>query len=222
MEYPSEAILKLIADLQGDDESARSLAAFALVLLGGPSVTPLARLLDHENADVRMRAAWALGIIGAPAVSAMLELAEGTDQRLRTEAIRVLGVIGEARTLNHLFSALTDPNAEVAARAARAIGRIGDPRAYHPLLTALHHPLPDVRYEVCRALADLRLPEAESYLREVARNDDEKTSWGAPVAEIARRAAEDVSKATRNSMDEEFARIGKLLQQHNKKLTEER
>lgn len=218
----SEAIAKLIADLQGPDESTRSLAAFALVLLGGPAVNPLTHLLDNPNSEVRMRAAWALGVIGAPAIPAMLELAEGNDTRLRTEAIRVLGVIGEARTLNHLLNALTDPNDEVAARAARAIGRIGDPRAYHPLITALRHPSPDVRYEACRALNDLRLPDAAPLLRELSRTDEGKTSWGAAVSEVAQRAAEEVSRAERNSLDEEFSRISKLLQKHARLDTEKK
>jgi HEAT repeat protein len=218
--HSSEAIAKLIADLQGPDESTRSLAAFALVLLGSPAVNPLTHLLDSPSSEVRMRAAWALGVIGGPAIPAMIELAEGSDQRLRTEAIRVLGVIGEARTLNHLLAALTDPNNEIAARAARAIGRIGDPRAYHPLTTALYHPSPDVRYEACRALNDLRLADAAPLLREVARTETGKTNWGASVAEMASRAAEEVSRAERNSLDEEFARISKLLQQHARLDTE--
>jgi HEAT repeat protein len=137
---------------------------------------------------------------------------------LRTEAIRVLGVIGEARTLNHLLSALTDPGADVASRAARAIGRIGDPRAFHPLITALRHPVPDVRYEACRALGDLRLTEAIPSLQEVAENDTGSTTWGAAVAEMARRAADDISRSPnpRSTMDAEFDRISKLLQQHTR------
>jgi HEAT repeat protein len=222
MKYTSESITNLIADLQREDESARSLAAFALVLLGDPAVEPLAHLLSHENSEVRMRAAWALGVIGGPAVPAMIKLVESDSKRLRTEAIRVLGVIGEARTLNHLMAALTDSNAEIASRAARAIGKIGDTRAYHALLTALHHPDADVRYEACRALADLRLSESAPYLREVAENDTELTSWGVPVAEMAQRAADDITHNTgKITMDAEFARISKLLQQHAQKQQEQ-
>jgi HEAT repeat protein len=222
MKYTSESITNLITDLQGEDESARSLAAFALVLLGDPAVEPLAYLLDHDSSEVRMRAAWALGVIGGPAVPMMIKLIESENRRLRTEAIRVLGVIGEARTLNHLMAALTDLNIEVASRAARAIGKIGDTRAYHALLMALHHPAPDVRYEACRALADLRLSEAAPYLREVAENDTQQTSWGVPVAEMAQRAADDISHNTgKITMDAEFARISKLLQQHAQKQQEQ-
>jgi HEAT repeat protein len=152
----------------------------------------------------------------------MVKLVESDNKRLRTEAIRVLGVIGEARTLNHLMAALTDPNTEIASRAARAIGKIGDTRAYHALLTALHHPNPDVRYEACRALADLRLSEAAPYLREVTENDTQQTSWGVPVADMARRAADDISHNTgKITMDAEFARISKLLQQHAQKQQEQ-
>lgn len=220
---PDATIDHLLAELQSNDEAARSAAAFTLVLLNDPTdrtrhpaVEPLTRLLGHPQADVRMRAAWALGHIGAPALPMLLELSAGTDQRLRTEAIRVLGVIGEARTLNHLLAALTDQTVEVATRAARAIGKIGDPRAYHPLVTALNHPAPDMRYEVCRALADLRIADAAPLLRQLAATDTATTSWGAPIAEAARRAAEDVERAPGQVFGEEFARASELVQRQQR------
>jgi HEAT repeat protein len=142
---------------------------------------------------VRVRAAWALGVIGAPALPAVTALAEGSDPQLRVEAIRILGVIGEGRALNQLFLALTDPSEKVAQRAAIALGRIGDPRAYHPLLTATHHPSPDVRYAACNALAFLHAVEALDVLRTLAEEDRSFTSWGAPVAEAARLAAEEIA-----------------------------
>ncbi len=221
MEYTAESIDKLVADLQGEDESTRTTAAFALVLLGSPAVPPLANLLDHGNPDIRMRAAWALGVIGSPAIPRLLELSESEDQRVRKEAIRVLGVIGEARTLNHLLSALTDPDAHVAARAARAIGKIGDPRAFHPLVTALRHPEPDVRYEVCRALADLHIAEAVDSLHELAERETAHTTWGESVADVARQAAADVGKHPRLAVDEDFQRISQLLKQHTTGTDEE-
>lgn len=217
MGYTSEAITRLVDDLQGEDEFARSQAAFALGMLGEPAVKPLAQLLRHPNSDVRMRASWALGVIGMAALPTLLELAEGPDQALRIEAIRVLGVVGEARALNEILIALTDANPHVAARAARALGKIGDPRAYHPLVTALHHPEADVRYEACRALADLHIPEAATALLELAERDTEQTSWGASVAATAQRAAAEASSAVRTSRDEEFERISKLLQQHGRR-----
>lgn len=214
MEHTSEAITRLIDDLQSDDEFARSQAAFALGVLGEPAVKPLVRLLSAPVSDVRMRAAWALGVIGAPAVPDLLALAEGHDQALRIEAIRVLGVVGEARALNQLMVALTDNETHVASRAARALGKIGDPRAFHSLVTALHHRNSDVRYEACRALADLHLIEAVEPLMEVVSDDTTQTSWGASVADIARRAAEEVTASSHGPRDEEFARVSRLLQQH--------
>ncbi len=202
----------LINDLCGGDESLRTQASFALGVLGEPAVEPLTRLLEAPTSEVRKRAAWVLGVIGAPALPALLAMAEGPDQQLRIEAIRVLGVVGEARSLNQLFVGLTDPDPRVAARSARAIGKIGDPRAYHPLLTALRHPSPDVRYEACRALVDLRVLDAIPVLRAMAASETTETSWGAAVAEVARRAAAELeASATSPGRDEQFARASEIL-----------
>jgi HEAT repeat protein len=214
MSTTPESVTRLIEDLKGDDEFEHSQAAFALGMLGEPAVQPLIDLLTHERAEVRMRAAWSLGVMGRPALHALTELAEGDDPKLRIEAIRILGVIGEARALKQLLVGLADPDERIAARAARAIGKIGDPRSYHALLTTLHHPNADVRFEACRALADLHIPESAPFLLELAERDTEHTSWGASVAELARRAATEVSKNTQSSFEEEFDRISKLLHEH--------
>lgn len=212
MSQPPDVIASLIADLCGQDEFLRTQASFALGVLGEPAVEPLTALLAAPGSETRKRAAWVLGVIGAPALPALLRMAEGEDEQLRIEAIRVLGVVGEARALNQLFVGLADPSARVAARAARAIGKIGDPRAYHALLTALHHPEPDVRYEACRALVDLRVLDAAAALRERAAADTSTTSWGAPVAEAAARAAAELeSAASAPPHDADFERASQLL-----------
>lgn len=211
MEAP-DPIGALIGDLCGSDEALRTQASFALGVLGEPAVEPLTRLLTSPSSEVRKRAAWVLGVIGAPALPALLRLAEGSDRQLRIEAIRVLGVVGEARALNQLFVGLTDLDANVAARAARAIGKIGDPRAYHPLVTALRHPSPDVRYETCRALVDLRIREAAPVLRAMAETETMATSWGAAVADAARRAAAELDAgADTPGQAEQFARASEIL-----------
>lgn len=211
METP-DPIGALIGDLCGGDDALRTQASFALGVLGEPAVEPLTMLLASPSSEVRKRAAWVLGVIGAPALPALLAMAEGPDQHLRIEAIRVLGVVGEARALNQLFVGLTDPDPRVAARAARAIGKIGDPRAYHPLLTALRHPSPDVRYEACRALVDLHVPEAIPVLRAMAESESTRTSWGAAVADGARRAADELEAgAASPGRDEQFARASEIL-----------
>jgi HEAT repeat protein len=208
----SDAIASLIADLCGSDETRRTQASFALGVLGEPAVAPLTQLLASPHSELRKRAAWVLGVIGAPALPALIRLAEGDDHHLRVEAIRVLGVVGEARALNQLLVGLTDVDPRVAARAARALGKIGDPRAYHALVTALHHPSPDVRYEACRALVDLHVLEAIAALRERAEQDASLTSWGAPVADAARRAADEIASAAASpAHDAQFARADELL-----------
>jgi HEAT repeat protein len=199
--------------LQGDDQFAHSQAAFALGMLGDPAVEPLIDLLRHDDAEIRMRAAWALGVMGPPALSALLKLAEGDDTRMRVEAIRVLGTIGEARSLNQLLIGLTDEDPHIAARSARAIGKISDPRAYHALVTTLQHPTPDVRYEACRALADLGISDAAVILQEMAETDTGKTTWGSAVADAARMASNEVLNNSRGSLEEEFARVSRLIQQ---------
>jgi HEAT repeat protein len=212
MDRIPESITHLIDDLQSEDEFARAQAAFALSMLGEPAVEPLVSQLSHADRDVRMRAAWALGVIGQPALRPLLDLAEGDDITLRVEAIRVLGVIGEGRALNQLFHGLTDPDPRVAQRAATALGKIGDPRAFHPLLTALHHPAPDVRYAVCNALGHLHLSDAAPALEDLATTDTGTTSWGATVADAARRAKQEIASARPRAADSEFAQLSALLQ----------
>jgi HEAT repeat protein len=207
-----DAITALITDLCSGDDSLRTQSSFALGVLGEPAVEPLTNLLASPTSEIRKRAAWVLGMIGAPALPALLRLAEGSDHHLRIEAIRVLGIVGEARALNQLFSGLTDSDPRVAARAARAIGKIGDPRAYHPLVTALRHPSPDVRYEACRALVDLRVLDALPVLRMMAESEDTETTWGSPVSEVARRAADELAASTTPpARDEHFARVSEIL-----------
>jgi HEAT repeat protein len=182
MDHIPESITHLIDDLQSEDEFARAQAAFALSMLGEPAVEPLISQLSHADRDVRMRAAWALG------------------------------VIGEGRALNQLFHGLTDPDPRVAQRAATALGKIGDPRAFHPLLTALHHPAPDVRYAVCNALGHLHVADATAALEDLASTDTGATSWGAPVADAARRAKQEIASARPRAADSEFAQLSALLQ----------
>jgi HEAT repeat protein len=212
MDQIPESITHLVDDLQSEDEFARAQAAFALSMLGEPAVGPLLKQLSHSDRDVRMRAAWALGVIGQPALRPLLDLAEGDDFVLRVEAIRVLGVIGEGRALNQLFHGLIDTDPRVAQRAATALGKIGDPRAFHPLLTALHHPAPDVRYAVCNALGHLHVPDAIAALEDLAATDTGATSWGASVADAARRAAQEIAAARPREVDSEFAHLSELLQ----------
>jgi HEAT repeat protein len=212
MDHFPESITHLVNDLQSEDEFARAQAAFALSMLGEPAVGPLIRQLSHADRDVRMRAAWALGVIGQPALRPLLDLAEGPDIGLRVEAIRVLGVIGEGRALNQLFHGLADADPRVAQRAATALGKIGDPRAFHPLLTALRHPAPDVRYAVCSALGHLHVPDAIAPLEDLASADAGATSWGASVADAARRAAQEIAAARPSEADTEFAHLSALLQ----------
>jgi len=214
MDHIPESITHLIEDLQSEDEFARAQAAFALSMLGEPAVKPLVSQLSHTDRDVRMRAAWALGVIGQPALAPLIALAEGNNTPLRVEAIRVLGVIGEGRALNQLFHGLADPDPRVAQRAATALGKIGDPRAFHPLLTALHHPAPDVRYAVCNALGHLHVADAVAALEDLASTDTGVTSWGASVADAARRAAQEIASARPREADNEFTHLSALLQSH--------
>jgi HEAT repeat protein len=195
MERTSDSVTRLVDDLQGGDEFARAQAAFALGMLGEPAVQPLVQLLIHPNHEVRMRAAWAIGVIGHAALPMLLDVAEGSDPTLRAEAVRVLGSIGEGRAISQLILALTDADVRIAQRAATALGKIGDVRAFHPLLTALGHPAADVRYAACTALGYLHVAAAAPYLAARARDDYDKTSWGASVADAARRAIAEIHAA---------------------------
>lgn len=216
MKETPESINRLLLELQSNDEFTRAQASFALGMLGEPAVQPLIGLLSHKDRDVRMRAAWSLGVIGQPALPALLELADGSDPDLRIEAIRVLGILGEGRSLNHLFHALTDPDARIAQRSAMALGRIGDVRAFHPLLTALHHPAPDVRFAASAALARLGLHDAIPPLNELAASDTEQTTWGASVAEAARRAIAEIHAADPPGSPSAFERLHAIIQDNER------
>lgn len=213
MDTLPESIAPLINDLHSSDEFVRAQASFALGMLGEPAVAPLIELLKHAQRSVRMRAAWALGVIGQPAVGALLALADEPNPRYRVEAIRILGVIGEGRTLSLLIAALTDADVQIAQRAAIALGRLGDPRAFHALQTALHHPAADVRYAACTALALLHIGDVLPALRSLAEQDQSSTSWGASVADAARRAAAEIAAAELTSYHE-FAKIDQLLRRY--------
>ncbi len=211
MERTPEVITKLVADLQSDDEFVRSQAAFALGIMGEPAVPALLPLLRVPDRDMRLRAAWTLGVIGGPAIPALLELLEQPFRQLRIEAIRILGVIGEARSINHLFVALTDFDPEIAARSARSLGKIGDPRAFHPLLAALHHPEADVRYEAALALGQLHQPEAIGLLEEALATESDTTSWGGSVAEALLRAIVETATPSERSFMADLDQLGPIL-----------
>src|SRR5262245_32520096 len=84
-----------------------------------------------------------------------------------------------------------------------------------PLLTALRHPAPDVRYAACNALVHLHVADAIGPLEELARDDTSTTSWGASVSEAANRAAQGIASERPTRLDDEFARVSALLQQHH-------
>jgi HEAT repeat protein len=174
----------------------------------------LIELLGQNDHLLRVRAAWALTVIGQPSLQPLLKLADGSDARLRVEAIRILGAIGQGRAVNPLTYALTDPDPRVAQRAANALGRVGDPRSFHALLTALRHPSPDVRHAVCGALGELHIADAIGPLNDLAKEDTSSTTWGASVAEAALRAIATISAARPTNATDGFDQVDALLKRY--------
>jgi hypothetical protein len=69
-----------------------------------------------------------------------------------------------------------------------------------------------VRYAVCNALGHLHVADAAAPLAEVASTDAGATSWGASVADAARRATQEIAAARPSETDAEFAQLSALLQ----------
>lgn len=79
-------------------------------------------------------------------------------------------------------------------RATEALAQIGDGRATGPLIAALKHPNANVRWGAVRALTQVGDVRALIALREVARSDQGRTSWGESVAGAAQSALELLSQ----------------------------
>ncbi len=75
-------------------------------------------------------------------------------------------------------------------RAMEAVAQIGDGRATGPLIAALKHANANVRWGAVRALTQIGDVRALLALRQVARSDQGRTSWGESVADAAQSALE--------------------------------
>jgi len=79
-------------------------------------------------------------------------------------------------------------------RATEVLAQIGDGRATGPLIAALKHQNANVRWGAVRALTQVGDVRALFALREVARSDQGRTSWGESVAGAAQSALDLLSR----------------------------
>ncbi|MCS6887390.1 MAG: SH3 domain-containing protein [Chloroflexus sp.] len=110
------------------------------------------------------------------------------------EAVDALVKIGAAAV--PALCAVIDPNQPWLAvyRATEALAQIGDGRATGPLIAALKHQNANVRWGAVRALTQVGDVRALLALREVARADQGRTSWGESVASAAQSALDLLSR----------------------------
>jgi HEAT repeat protein len=123
-------------------------------LVYGFSLPRLRNKSLHTNPS-KSNPALSLGAIrDRRAFGPLLELAEGDQVPFiqRVCAIDGLGLLGDARAVEPLLRALSDPGSNIRYSAAAALGRLGDARAVEPLLHALSDPDEDVRSSAADAL----------------------------------------------------------------------
>ena len=79
---------------------------------------------------------------------------------MRSAAATALGLTGDARAVDPLIAALSDPEPSVVWEAARALGLIRDGAATGPLFACLTHAKQEVRCDAATALGRIGDPSA--------------------------------------------------------------
>jgi HEAT repeat protein/tRNA A-37 threonylcarbamoyl transferase component Bud32 len=128
--YAYSAVPYLIKIMENPDDIFFSGIENVLRDIGASSVSPLSRLLGHENLEIRRKAAKALAEIGIDSSTAIPEIilaTEDSDDKVIWYAIVAIGIIGVPAkdAIPVLIQRLSDANAGIRAYAAWALGRMG-------------------------------------------------------------------------------------------------
>jgi len=125
----------------------------ALIEIGGPSVRPLAGLLEDPSENLRMEAIAALGQMKDPsATAALIAALKSPDAGVRSRAAFGLGKTKDKDGVEPLIAALQDAEPDVRQQAAFALGQMDDPRKIEALTAVLDDPDPTVRAAASNAL----------------------------------------------------------------------
>jgi HEAT repeat protein len=149
----TDNLLALTAALKEPDKKARATAIQTLANIGDERAVPgLGLALTGPDRDLRDMAIHALVKIGPAAVPALLEMLKHGSSDLRPRVADVLGYIADARALEPLRTALTDPDPSLRSAAVEALPAFKDPTTVQPLLTLLRDPDPRVRFSAVGAV----------------------------------------------------------------------
>ena len=132
-----EAVGPLVPLLQDSVKAVREETSTALAAIGEAALSSLLDAVTHGEWLVRLHAVEALGKTRSPeAVDPLLSvLFNDRDRAVREDAIRALGQIGDARAVEFLMTAMTEPG--MRPLAVEALGQIGDRRAVPGLINML-------------------------------------------------------------------------------------
>jgi len=153
-----EAVEKLIALLDGDDERAKFIAIQVLGSLADTSaVDPLGGMLEHESPDFRSRVCWSLGTIGHHSgLKYIVDALGDPDSDVRYAATVALGHLHYLPAVEHIFPMLRDEVDSVRVRAIQSLyyykGMEGAEIRASDLASTLHDPSERVRYVAAQAL----------------------------------------------------------------------
>ncbi|MCD6308346.1 MAG: HEAT repeat domain-containing protein, partial [Candidatus Latescibacteria bacterium] len=153
-----EAVEKLIALLDGDDERAKFIAIQVLgSLADSTAVDPLGRMLEHVSPDFRARVCWSLGTIGHDSgLKYIVDALDDPDSDVRYAATVALGHLHFLPAVDHIFPMLRDEVDSVRVRAIQSLyyykGMKGAKIRASDLAYALNDPSDRVRYVAAQAL----------------------------------------------------------------------
>ncbi|MEA5476330.1 HEAT repeat domain-containing protein [Pseudanabaena galeata UHCC 0370] len=132
------------------------------------SANSLAKLLTDNDISVQSQAVQALKNIGGPAISPVAKMLSNPSSHTRSVAARTLGQIGMEEVVPMLAQVLRDDEyAYVRCDAALALGEIGTHDAVFYLSQSLKDRDRSVRSAILRALAQVNSPEAQEILHSI-------------------------------------------------------
>jgi HEAT repeats len=171
--------------LDDDDWDVRLAATRSLGRLALPgAVDPLIMAIIAGKVP-RSLAAWALLQIGAPTLPRIRAGLDAIDADQRAGSLQMVGLLGDGSDTPRVEKRLRDGAAEVRRQAAEALARIGRRESVDALLDALDDRIPTVRLAAAQALGRLRDTRSAAALIAHARDDDFDVALAAAYAAAA-------------------------------------